>query len=788
METKPRSEIGPLIDAARSATATLKPSPSGPTEIPLEVIGLASRLAGHPEAKGAVFEKKGVPPGVARWKLAASNPETKDTLVEETAPLRAVRWRSVDTRPSFQLAPNPLNFEIASSNTGESENAQSLQDKAQKLLDANDANDLLQPLQEIAQRRNDIHLHGQRPPELNALVILLYKSRFGAQSLDESPRHIPRVLEAILPRLRRNPSGGETDILWSGTGRTPWPGAADLIIHELSQIAKPVNQMHVDVSIMTALACGDALTALSIAQAAQELLPQQGDAAPNSALGRSRPMFEVAYDLYPPAAKAQFDRVVASIGRGRLSGLETSDVAKRMREAAQTRAEKRMAHSINNWYIHQQVIDPEQRAQLLDPPQLQAVIEQAAAEGMGWAGIDEGVQQLVERVIDGQMANIISSELARRIHPENSVDVLTRLSDIELRQLGINIPVVEIDEPLRLGFRGTYAPNEFSGIYHQPGEDPLADNQGTKLNNISAANSAIAGREIAAQQFTSGRVGLVDLISLLRNPSDYVNWLAYTIRRDLRQDRDKPEMDQEVTRRRRIVAQKLVGGVNFIQALAENPQTRQILQREFGFGDWVEETHLRESHLDKVQEALRDCFKDPTGPELGITIYDACLIEGQYDEDRKVAEQLAAAKPAEVSQLARQTNQKARGVLAEVTDTYKGQLADLVVTMTKEAEMESTRSQLQAQLDQLDTRLTDLNRATVVPPFLKWIVPGATTDTEKARLTAQIQSTLKTVKESLSTLEQPAADTGPGYQEQEAKLRGKIAQLQNVLPPATIKS
>ena len=274
------------------------------------------------------------------------------------------------------------------------------------------------------------------------------------------------------------------------------------------------------------------------------------------------------------------------------------------------------------------------------------------------------------------------------------------------------------------------------------------------------------------------------MVALLRNPTTYAHSVQTAIKNWERETQsytgENHWRDQgRLAEGRTMLARKLVGGVSYLQALAEIPETRQILQQEFGFGDLV-----NPDNLEVAAEQLQKMFGEVVDQESKLTLYESMLQEGQLDEDTRVARQIVATRPKDVK---------------KIVDVKKGATGEIVEEMTAEAGEQQRALQVRkerltdplTQQSEIKARVTSLGAEqrrveaaeTVRFPAQKLLKKGALTEAEKATQLASLAVQIATAGQESQAVEKQITQIGPVDDAQIDAVGKRIASLKKLKPP-----
>jgi len=205
-----------------------------------------------------------------------------------------------------------------------------------------------------------------RPDELNALIILLHQ--YGFDNLDSSQNNMldtPGIMKNAYQALR--PNG------WNKIGGNMGDVSGE-ILKNIGNLDR-VSRVNFDVSVITALSCGNVETTLTLLEKAENGVETK-DSLTRLAnkFNGNLSVFEKAYELLPEDAQFDFDFALATIAKNHIA--LQSEAAEEMQNQGIIRLQKKYYE----WYLRQKVSDGSNTSE--------------------------------------EVANLIAGELQARIHPE----------------------------------------------------------------------------------------------------------------------------------------------------------------------------------------------------------------------------------------------------------------------------------------------------------------------------------------------------------------------------------
>ena len=780
-----RANILKDINNARSATLEQSSEPAAQQgfrgiTIPDSLIRLNPPI--HPERQISTF-------GPRMTEQAPREPRIK---------LEQIRWRLMDEPPS-DVPPNPLLSEKVAPNLEQTAaDKRSLKEQADEAM--NSSSGYLRSLMgNISQRGYTFPLSGDRNDEVNMLILLLDAHGIAnSGSYTTETRNFPKIFDTIIPILRDSTiTNGARRAAWTGLNNAPRSSAGETMLKELPQTIPRMTSTELEACIVASLACGDPMSALQLVQSADTLILDNGMGDPSHALGRVRGVFEKAYELYPPTVKARFDSVAGTIGIGRLSGLAKAETAQQLKVRSKERQKARFKDSRDIWYGNQTIANPEVRMTGIEEPSLQTTIEAVAAAGGRWQQVEEKVQQQATSVVEARVANLISSELARRVHPELELTVLLGDMSTEIGQSKTthrvhNPAVATVDSVAHRRRYSGAVMDEYNQVFPELFSQDLSANE--RKDRISGPtmtppNASEAANQLLKNDFRPDFIGLKDLFSLLKSPDGYMNWLKYHGLNEFNKKyQDDPNQRDEGRNRQAIIAQKLVAGVSFLQAISEEPAVAKVLAEQFGLG----QAGTKE-HLERVQELLRSNFsQNVDSQEVGtgqdaregtdLTLYDAILNEHQYEEDRRTAGMIVKGIEPELSTLVEASASKAKQALDGAIINRRAEAAGLQSGLDQIHQVEAGLTTAEAEYAQLATARVSLEVTPAINTFQKLFNNKGVTAQEKSSKLKILEVRMEGVKRRIRDLKTQQIALPNVEESQVQQLEKLVGQLSQMVP------
>lgn len=592
------------------------------------------------------------------------------------------------------------------------------------------------------------------PEEIDAFVVLAHHDQAGRNS-SGNERLITNAF-AILRGQGKTIDYGNVSF-YGIDAPYPRQDAADMIINDSKQVSKNLTQDDLDRVVEASLGCGNVYAAVDLMQKASQLITKSDGTEANSAFSRlgrdptgSKTLLDKTREIYANRPKDSYkdkllvrlDGVLASIGEGQFESLKDSPNAMAVKKEAEQRLTERLKVEQNEWYHSQQVSNTELRKQQLDETHLEVLVEEAANNGNGWDAIDRQISQRSEKAADAEMANFIAAELQRRLNPELSLQAQM--------------------EKTKRDARGDYS----TGIFNRSsyGAFNLYENEvygyGTSSNNkdLSPGEKAIAvdkaGRgiyetELEKTLFQNG-TDIKDLIRLLTDSRNYEGNMTLINQKIRRGEFNGLDVKTEADRKRSM-AQKLVAGTEFLQAIIANPEGRRILEQEFGF-----KYIANPDSIERAQESLQKMFPEVVDKDSGLTIYEEALGKAQgeaseqAEEDTLMIGKISRARNNDAQEMTTGGIKAAREAAQKIHDRLNQEHKGLILKQEGLKEPLARQQKIKADLEALSRRRTSVNRTTEVKNKLqKLIQQGALTTEDKQSIYTQIEQQEQVLNQQL---------------------------------------
>lgn len=602
-----------------------------------------------------------------------------------------------------------------------------------------------------------------KPEELDATIILLHAYGFGSNSYVKEGPNIPTTLKTAFQVMRGSRDGQKLDRFnWIGINGYTGVDTAQRMLRTLqsqfSERKRTINLKDFDVCVISALACGDVLTAVKLIQMAGQFLPTGSDEVSLAITRLTQPggVFDKAYEIYPEELKDRMDAVLASLGEGEFQELANIRIAMNLKKIAEKRLKEKIRDSRDRWLASQQVARVDLREQQLDNQHLKELIEEATKQGKGWSEIENQIQVRAQRLVDGQIANSIAAELQRRLHPELSIaEKLQRAKK---------------DGTIDYGERNDYDIDlyEFRSSSDMTRDDKERRVKGVYLNNE---------REVIDFLVDPKKINIKHLVAFLGYPDNFIFQINRAISNYERENRSSDYRIRQIPilkENRRVLVRKLSAGVSFLQSLAENPEMRRILKEEFGFGDLIDP-----EKLEYAWEGLNQAFGTEILDEAsGLNLYESGLSEGQLDLDTQVAAQISEALPAEIEKLTSLKREEAARIADNLVAETKSNLDALTRRQEQLAEPLKQKAEIEARIQSLKQQQVQLEGTKAVGSAIEKILKkGALTQAEKAAKLSLLAVQLDTANQELAAVQKMIDEIGQVDEKEIEALRKRLESL-----------
>jgi hypothetical protein len=499
-----------------------------------------------------------------------------------------------------------------------------------------------------------------------------------------------------------------------------------------------------DVCVMSALACGEVRTALELLKLAPEFFPDQTDAV-GSAFSRMQNIILEARAITPELA-GSIDEGLLCLGEGTYAELGTSTVAKTLKAQAEGRVRDRLKEGRNDWYRSKEVADVAERISALSPESVQKLIEEAASRGDDWRKVTAEISARVQDVVDGKAANILYAELIRRMYPDLSID--DQLEEMKRSFQGISTGTAPIAE----------TSNRIDHTLEQRGDNKRFTRQTAREKSETVARTYFPGERQLVDMVYNPRTAdyLTTLIGLLRYPDN----LDYQLKEAFKNSSSNrgygydyaKDTDPRIQEGRKQLARRLVGGVSFLQACIDDPETKALVEKEFGFSSHGSSL-LTGDNLEKVQEALGKMFGDIADETSGMTLYESVLPDpDQQAEDSQVFPRLNAARRNEQTALDAEKTDGARQALDNSLMQRTQETEHMRSERAARAEILSRKQVVERGLPALRNDLKSIEGLRVTNSVGKLLGRGVT-ELEKTMQLASKQTEIKAAEDALAAAE-----------------------------------
>lgn len=613
--------------------------------------------------------------------------------------------------------------------------------------------------------------------EYNAMEIFLTKGGYGKsepsyQSFQNAPKIIYETMRILRTPLENTYNGAaiSTDkrASWMGIGKNAYSWAPEVyakaILEKSQQIVGKERGVQtykfepydLDMTVTAALACGEIKVAFDLIKLSPEFFPDQGAEAINSAFSRMQNTILQAREVTPHLATAIDEGLLCLGEEGTYKELGDSQIAKELKKQAEARVTEEIMEKRGDWYHSQEAVDINARMKGLGSDALRSLIEETAKNGKSWKEIAEQISQRTQDVVDGKAANVLSSELIRRMYPDLSVkDQLDKIKGAFLNKktgAGYLSPLNIFDEDLTSQSDKTRFPNQSS-----------VEKANTISNTYFPSERQLIDAIYNPNEYHTHDLQI--LIGMFRYPDN----LPYSLDKAFKDNAQRSgsrgydydytkDKDERIQTGRKVLAKRLVGGISFLQSCIEDPQIKALLDTQLGFKNWSDSL-LTSDRLGKAQETLAKMFGDEVDKESGLTIYESMLPDpDQQAEDLATFKRLNAARVAEVPILKAEKTEEARSLVTTTIETRQKEKTGMETSRKSRRELSQNKTKAEGSVSQLSAELEDIQSIEVednaAKRFLKKNVERRevlTTLEKTARIISQ-QASIQATKEELATL------------------------------------
>ncbi|PIY68882.1 hypothetical protein COY90_03575 [Candidatus Roizmanbacteria bacterium CG_4_10_14_0_8_um_filter_39_9] len=617
--------------------------------------------------------------------------------------------------------------------------------------------------------------NGTLPDEVKAFVVLAH------HDLGDLDPANTELIPAAFTALRGEGNG--TVALHGIDAPYPSQKAADVIIEQALKVSRgPKTQDDLDRMVEVSLACGNPFAAVDLMQKANEFITKPNERVTDSAFSRlagSGGVFDEALKLYHKRSAdgrgtKLDDRmygVLASIGEGPLEELKKSPEAMAVKKDAERILRGKLAERRDEWYNAQRVSQVEARERALDDVHIETMIEEAVASGKDWKSIDDAIAQRADSVASGKMANFIAAELERRLYPELSIENQMQKAKADARG----------DYQPMLGY-GKYnmLQNAIYGVTYDNANgdehDQTTPEKEAKVAALGNCTEMKVQRSLLDNK--GGAADVASLVQMLHQPASHRGSMQQV---DIKFQRREFGNLSEATllERKQQLADKLVAGTGFLQAVADNAEGRKILETEFGFREIADPSRLK-----TAQKELQKTFFQAVeqGSDLPANKSQG---EEQADEDTRMLTQMSEIKQKEVVALTEEKIATARALVPKMHDNLNMQYQTLV--LQQEALANPLKDQIAAQqaLARLESQRQAVEETKTVTNRLATWLPanaGTMTEADQEKKLAEITVQTEAQTQRLREIEDQITKLGGVKKDELAALSKRLSDLKRLMP------
>lgn len=503
-----------------------------------------------------------------------------------------------------------------------------------------------------------------------------------------------------------------------------------------------------DACICIALACGQVETALSLIEGASTLLIE--DSATALALSRNADNFRKAYEMYPVNLKQYYDAVMASIGPDLFPTLAQG--AETAKKDSLTRIRAQAISQRDRWYTAQQACGtPEALRRRYKPEEYVTNIVESGKTGI--KDVEGHIAQTASEVTDAQIAENIARELARRVHPERTIEahVQTQITR-SLRDPKHTGPSFDPIEG---------ALNEYVALY---GAHPAS-----KLPADRASTLRIPGNQ--EKDYYSSNPDRVDVAAFLRflnDPPGFIRAIGNSV----------PEGVAKV------MVERFVPGMQFLSALVYsekkgylNERIQTLIRTQLGIK--VEAVQI--SNAVAALKSIAPTHELMALNSTSLTVDRNLSLQNDQQTLREILDKVPEAKETEISFAREATVQALREKLRVLTETKNS--AQNILDAVPLAE-EALRK-IESEITRLSSEKTAAETAKVGKGFggigKGKYVDRAERDVDIARIAQQIKAKDSQLGQARATLVRAKEAANYNKRQEVERSQKQIDQLQKIL-------
>ena len=688
-----------------------------------------------------------------------------------------IRWRHTDESPE-NTPQNPLTYEKPER---ESETGTNLREEAARIRGSNESIDPVLYNVDTFQSWNVLRMPDwtNLPEEVNSLVVLLDHHGVNRDSTDLS-----KAIGVTYTELRKT-SPDRKSHNWRGmkpSSLNSGPVNANELVRELTKIPN-LSAGQFDAAVMSALACGEPMVAMQLICKADKLLPGDPKAIDNAlsrlAIGTAgKPVFKVAYELYPKDLREKYDSVMAIIGEPDQSitpiqygnsipfGLGTLGNQPAAMEL-KARSEKALRETLrtkqNEWYARQEIVPTQKREdRYLGDQALLAVVkglEASSSDGNPREILERHITEGSQRIVEGEVANIIAAELSRRMLADMNIESVVRRK--KNKESGITEGNTTVDAFLGGNFVDNYLDN--------PDKDLNQQEKRQLIEKIGFGYQEFARSIIFPNSVEGIDCIPKHLMMLINNPNGYVS----TYRSQM------SEFPTRYGEEKLTHARRLAGPIEYLETVASNPDLRRVLEQEFGFRNLDEQT------FENARAALTQLLPGHTEEEKKSAYQNIMGSEGQLDEDHRTVEQLGSLMVKEIKNRNEENQSQMSGkvervISEEITrlDSDRKRITDITGPLSTRQSTASGIGVLRNQIIRLEEELERTKGLAEKSLLNRQGIPQS----EKRTLIFGKEHEIGTAKTLLERYKEELVQSGGELTEEEADLlRTKSQELNRVL-------
>ena len=508
-----------------------------------------------------------------------------------------------------------------------------------------------------------------------------------------------------------------------------------------------------DACVATALGSGDLMTALKLLEGIGRLFPNDSSACAN-AISRNLPTLQKAYKMYPLELRHQADAIVSSMMPSEFQSLLGIDAIVQLQQQSVQRLKDSAVLERDHWYSAQRACGKPEELRMRQNG-VDANIDEALKKDDQWGWLVGRIDDEASDVVEAQVANVIATELAHRVHPERTIAAHIKTDIVRATANPRD------DGPSFDPLHGSE--NEYVPAY---GANP-AENKPDYAHDRNVIPLAADQRQ--AYLTNPNMLDVAAFIHFLKGPNAFIG---------------QNTLNQEVAN---AMVDRFVPGMQFLFALvySENSgqrsnQMSKIIERQFGI-------KVEVSTFDRAHVVLKQVA--PTHPLVGRSGGELMLRSTSRTDDMEVARSILSRFPsAKGAEMAIAKEKVRQSISTKIKIVNKSLLvAQAVIDTVTSAPREL--QEVQATQKRLADELASVEKAKVGKGVMGIGAGKYKTEAEKTSAVAEIKQKIngakakeKSILADLSDIRQKEGDYAESKRRMEIEgLNKRLAKLQALL-------